>query len=148
MEYKESAAPPKIHIFCTGRGSNQPLEECFSEILIEEKTESDNRFAHAGDTEIRLAKEVGYGIEEEGLLHQITVGLYEQQFVWEACRSSELGVSVLVESGGISVYCRQMKTRLPLFQYESITLADARIVGKNVARIIKNKPFVELVQCI
>jgi hypothetical protein len=148
MEYKESAAPPKIHIFCTGIRANLPPAECFSEIRIEEKIESDSRSALGGDAEIRLAEEVGHGIEEEGLSYQIEIGSYEREAVWDASRSSELGVSILVKAGEITVYCRQLKGMSPLFQHESLTLVDARIVGKNAARIVKNKPFSELVQRI
>lgn len=91
----------------------------------------------------RLASEVGYGIEEEGLPCRIVMGEYDGNAVWEANRGSGLGVSVLVESAGIFVYCRQLKTMTPLFECANATWNHARILGKNAARIVKNKPFLE-----
>lgn len=91
----------------------------------------------------RLACEVGYGIEEEGLPYRIVMGEYDGSAVWETNRGSGLGVSVLVESAGIFVYCRQLKTMTPLFECANATLNHARILGNNAARIVKNKPFLE-----
>jgi len=91
----------------------------------------------------RLACEVGYGIEEEGLPYHIVMGEYDGRAAWEANRGSGLGVSVLVEPAGIFVYCRQLKTMTPLFGQSDATLNHARILGNNAARIVKNKPFLE-----
>lgn len=107
-----------------------------------------------------FAREVGYGIEEEGLPFCIAAGRYGRQDAWNASRGSGLGVTVLVEKEAISVYCRQLKKKEPLFKYffdtagklevirenaaRTIGKNDARTIGKNAARIIKNKPFLDI----
>lgn len=109
----ENAAFPKIEIFC-------------------------------GDLQSEaIARSVGYGIEEEGLPYYISIGEYVWTDVYENSQSSVLGVAILVQEGRICVYARQLKEKRPLFNSYARGSEQAKIIGKNAARIIKNKPFIE-----
>lgn len=116
MEKVENAALPRIEIFC-----GSPRAEL-------------------------LARMVGYGIEEEGLPYQITVGEILWTEVYAACHSPGLGVAILVDEGNVSVFTRQLQEKRPLFDFpiQGEEREKAKTVGKNAARIIKNKPFIGL----
>lgn len=94
----------------------------------------------------KLARLVGYGIEEEGLPYAIIVGERLWTEVYEACQGPGLGVTILVWEGSVSVYTRQLQEKRPLFD---LAVGDdegekAKNIGKNSARIVKNKPFLGL----
>ena len=91
-----------------------------------------------------LADAVGYGIEEEGLPYHISVGESANLDAYEHSQSSGLGVAVGVEERTIAVYCRQLKEEKPLFEYTVTEPEMAKTIGKNAARIIKNKPFIDM----
>ncbi|MBR0599585.1 hypothetical protein KCX82_17000 [Clostridiales bacterium BAD-6] len=92
-----------------------------------------------------FARAVGYGLEEEGLPYQVETGEeYSPETAYESSQQGGLGVSVLIKEGWISVYTRQLKEKRPLF-YEPAADPDiAKLLGKNAARIVKNKPFLEI----
>lgn len=107
---------PKIEIFCNGLPSES------------------------------IAKSVGYGIEEEGLPYHISVGEYVWTDVYENSQHSVLGVSILVQEENIRVYAKQLKEKRPLFNCCTKESEQAKRIGKNAARIIKTKPFIEKIE--
>jgi hypothetical protein len=118
MERVENAALPKIEIFCTSL-EKEPA-----------------------------ARAVGYGIEEEGLPYAIHAIQSERgdcsgRTAYEAAHRSGLGVSVLISESWIEVYARQLQEERPLFRHETEAGEAAKTIGKNAARIIKNKPFLD-----
>ena len=98
--------------------------------------------AEAGSQD--LAEAVGYGIEEEGLPYHITCGAFTSSDVYELCHGVGLGVSILIREGTVSVFTRQLQEKRPLFAYPVRSVEMAKAIGKNAARIIKNKPFIDL----
>lgn len=105
---------PKIYIFCCGLQSEP------------------------------IAKVVGYGIEEEGLPYHINIGEYLWTDVYKTSHGSVLGVAILVQEERICVFTRKLKENRPLFDSRVKGNEQAKIIGKNAARIIKNKPFINL----
>jgi hypothetical protein len=91
-----------------------------------------------------LAEATGYGIEEEGLPYEIRNGPISQEEVCNTCHRDGIGVAVHIQGGIVSVFCRQLKEQKPLFLWEEPDLEFARMIGKNAARIIKKKPFVDI----
>lgn len=91
-----------------------------------------------------LAEAVGYGIEEEGLPYHITCGAYTLSDAYALCHGVGLGVSILVQAGTVSVFTRQLQEKRPLFDDPVRNVEMAKAIGKNAARIIKNKPFIDL----
>lgn len=114
MEAVENAALPGIEIYC-----EDPQSE-------------------------RLAAAVGYGIEEEGLPFKIMSGSLGSAEAYEYTRRSGLGVVVVVSGEKASVFTRQMRTPEPLFEFRVAGAEAAKTLGKNAARIVKNKPFIDL----
>lgn len=90
-----------------------------------------------------IARAVGYGIEEEGLPYLITIRETGPAELYELAHKGGLGVVIGVDRRGIAVYTRQFKEKKPLFQTTKTELETAKTIGKNAARIIKNKPFIE-----
>ena len=109
---------PKIEIFCNGLQSEH------------------------------IARAVGYGIEEEGLPYHISIGEYLWTDVYKTSRGSILGVAIQVQEGKICVYARQLKENRPLFDCRVSGSEQAKIIGKNAARIIKNKPFIDFKETV
>ena len=91
-----------------------------------------------------LAEAVGYGIEEEGLPYHINYGAFTPSDAYDICHGVGLGVSILIREGTVSVFTRQLQEKRPLFDYPVRNVEMAKSIGKNAARIIKNKPFIDL----
>ena len=91
-----------------------------------------------------LAAAVGYGIEEEGLPYKIITGSLGSIEAHEYTRRSGLGVVVVVAEEKVSVYSRQLREAKPLFHCGIAEAETAKSIGKNAARIVKNKPFLDL----
>lgn len=90
-----------------------------------------------------LAAAIGYGIEEEGLPFEIIESRLLREEACELTKQPGLGVVILFAEGRAAVYTRQMKTPGPLFDVAVTDRYLAAVIGKNAARIIKNKPFLE-----
>ncbi len=95
------------------------------------------------DTEA-LARAIGYGIEEEGLPCEMIGRAISREEACELTKRPGLGVVILVSDGRASVYARQLKSAEPIFDLTAADRKAAGIVGKNAARIVKNKPFIEI----
>lgn len=92
----------------------------------------------------RLAAAVGYGIEEEGLPYKIIEGILDSREAYEYTRRAGLGVVVVMREGKASVFTRQIREPAPLFELRITEDEKAKSIGKNAARIVKNKPFIDL----
>jgi hypothetical protein len=92
----------------------------------------------------RLAEAVGYGAEEEGLPYKIAVEKLTYAEAFDRSKKAGLGVVVLVTGEDIAVFTRQLNKQKPLFDFKAVKYETAERIGKNAARIIKNKPFVDL----
>lgn len=106
---------------------------------------------YCGDPESQfLAEAVGFGIEEEGLPYKIIVEKLTQTEAYELTKRAGLGVVAMVSEERVAVFTRQLKKPGPLFD-DTITRnktamfnETAKTIGKNAARIVKNKPFIEM----
>ena len=91
-----------------------------------------------------LAKQAGFGIEEEGIPYDL---IESQDPFGEALASSQrpgLGVALgISRTEGVGLFGRILKESLPIFLVKDPSRAQARILGKNGARIIKKSPFVD-----
>lgn len=114
MEVVENASLPAIEIYCGDRRSQ------------------------------RLAAAVGYGIEEEGLPYKIIEGSLDSREAYECTRRAGLGVVVAMTEDNALVFTRQMREPAPLFERRLTEDETAKSIGKNAARIVKNKPFIDL----
>lgn len=92
----------------------------------------------------RLARAVGYGIEEEGLPYEIIRKPLDGSEAYELTKRPGLGVIVVVAEGRAAVYTRQLKQQIPLFDLRVSEMKTAAVIGKNAARIVKRKPFIDL----
>ncbi|HYE68484.1 MAG TPA: glycerol dehydratase reactivase beta/small subunit family protein [Anaerovoracaceae bacterium] len=91
-----------------------------------------------------LAKAVGYGIEEEGLPYKILTEKLTEIEAHELTKRAGLGVVAMVSADRVTVFARQLKKPEPLFDYMVTENETAKTIGKNAARIVKNKPFLEV----
>lgn len=91
-----------------------------------------------------LAEAVGYGIEEEGLPYSVSQSRDTHKDACEFSAGGGLGVAIGIKQDKIAVFCRQLKKARPIFEYAVTELETAKTIGKNAARIIKNKPFIDL----
>lgn len=91
-----------------------------------------------------LAKAVGYGIEEEGLPYKIITEKLTVAEAYELTKRAGLGVVAMVSAERVTVFTRQLKMSGPLFDYSVTENETAKTIGKNAARIVKNKPFLEM----
>lgn len=98
------------------------------------------------DESCSLAESIGFGIEEEGLPHRILMQRISPADAYELTRKSGLGVVIVVSEGSAAVYTRQLKLPKPLFVLDETKEEAAKALGKNAARIIKNKPFLDLTE--
>ena len=114
MEVIKNAALPSIEIYCGDPGSQF------------------------------LAEAVGYGIEEEGLPYRIITEQLTQPEAYELTKRAGLGVVAIVSVERVTVFARQLKKPQPLFDYMVTENETAKTIGKNAARIVKNKPFLEV----
>lgn len=113
-EIHENAAPPVIEVYCGAPGCGA------------------------------LAESVGFGIEEEGLPYRIIRENLPRAEAYDLTKKAGFGVTVLVADGRIAVFTRQTRRPDPLFDHAAEDGERAKTIGKNAARIVKNKPFIEL----
>ncbi|MBK5260944.1 MAG: hypothetical protein JJE17_00035 [Peptostreptococcaceae bacterium] len=92
-----------------------------------------------------LAEATGYGIEEEGIPYRINFEAIKQGEVYDICHRNGIGVTIHIDEGVVAVFYRQLKEHKPLFDYHVKELEIAKTIGKNAARIIKKKPFIEII---
>ena len=95
-----------------------------------------------------LAESVGYGIEEEGLPYKIIAEKLTVAEAYELTKRAGLGVVAMVSAEQVVVFTRQLKKPGPLFDYSVTENEMAKTIGKNAARIVKNKPFLEMEEII
>lgn len=91
-----------------------------------------------------LAEAVGYGIEEEGLPYNIIMEKLTPIEAYELTKRAGLGVVAMVSEERVAVFTRQLKKPGPLFDDMVTENEIAKTIGKNAARIVKNKPFFEM----
>lgn len=91
-----------------------------------------------------LAEAVGYGIEEEGLPYKIITEKLTVAEAYEITKRAGLGVVTTVSVEQVAVFARQLKKPGPLFDYKVTENEMAKTIGKNAARIVKNKPFLDM----
>ena len=90
------------------------------------------------------AKQAGYGIEEEGIPYQLIQCQNPFEEALAASQRPGLGVALgISQTEGIGLFSRILKESLPVFCIKDPSWAQARILGKNGARIIKKSPFVD-----
>lgn len=88
------------------------------------------------------AEEISYGIEEEGLPFRIRES--ENPFEDALCdvENKGLGVALGIADGRAELFCRQLKKNEPLMSCTLDSRQRLRILGKNSARIVKNRPLI------
>lgn len=116
----------------TGRENERKKERTYGiEVLFAVKSEE-------------IAKQISYGIEEEGipyLLIATTLDCFEEAY--SSSQKVGLGVAVGVdEQGEVKIFSRQLKENTALLSVSKAGNNQARILGKNAARMIKKKPFI------
>lgn len=92
----------------------------------------------------QFAEAVGYGIEEEGLPYKILTEMLTTAEAYELTKRAGLGVIATVSEEWIRIFTRQLKQQRPLFDLKVTERETAKTLGKNAARIVKNKPFIEM----
>mgnify|MGYP000852727432 CR=1 FL=1 len=100
-------------------------------------------YCNGGEAET-AARYVGYGIEEEGLPYAVIRTPLTGAEASELARRPGLGVVVLVTEEAAEVYTRLLKKQEPLFRVMLTDTKAALVAGKNAARIVKTKPFIEM----
>ncbi len=100
---------------------------------------------YCGDPEAQfLAEAVGHGIEEEGLPYKIITEKLTHLEAYELTKRAGLGVVATVSEERVAVFTRQLKKPGQLFDDTVTENETAKTIGKNAARIVKNKPFLEM----
>lgn len=93
----------------------------------------------------KLVKQIGYGIEEEGIPFEIhykeEVNSYN--LAYKAAQNSKLGIGVGVNKEHVVLQMKKLKPKKPIFKLEIKTLQEAKIMGNNAARLEKKIPFKE-----
>jgi hypothetical protein len=98
------------------------------------------------DPALRVLKEVLAGIEEEGVLFEVT-GSTEpscEELALEGAAMSSLGVGIGIFEGVVCVQVSKMPPGNMLFRGSLKKGSKMRNIGANAARYIKGIPFKEL----
>ena len=88
------------------------------------------------------ARQIGYGIEEEGLPRCGFESDNPFEEALEDTKKKGLGVAIALDKEKAQIFCRQFKKEEPFMHYAGIENETLRVVGKNAARILKHKPFI------
>ncbi len=90
-----------------------------------------------------LLREICAGIEEEGVLFEITAAIAGDATVLAAAASeaSVLGTGVALCGSTIALHIKGMERGKAVLRYENATSEQARDAGANSARVIKRLPF-------
>ena len=90
-----------------------------------------------------LLHEICAGIEEEGVLFEITAAIAGEATVLAAAASeaSVLGTGVALCGGTIALHIKGMERGQSVLRYDHATPEQARDAGANSARVIKRLPF-------
>lgn len=91
-----------------------------------------------------LAKQAGFGIEEEGIPYALIGSRDPFEEALSASQRPGLGVAMgISRREGVGLFSRILKESLPVFCIKEPSRVQSRILGKNGARIIKKSPFVD-----
>lgn len=96
------------------------------------------------DTTLPLcAYYIQLGLEEEGIPSEVAVLPIENLYVLtkEAANSSRLSVAVGADKHKIIIHHQKLLQTAPLLSYDQND-QNARLAGKNAARLVKGLPFV------
>lgn len=90
-----------------------------------------------------LLREICAGIEEEGVLFEITAAIAGEATVLAAAASeaSVLGIGVALCGNTIALHIKGMERGRSVLRYDNATQTQARDAGANSARVIKRLPF-------
>ena len=93
-----------------------------------------------------LLKEIGAGIEEEGVAYEMVVmeGKDIDTLTFESSNTSILGTGIGVCHSVIALSLSSLEKGTFVFRIEAPTLSQARAIGTNAARIVKRKPLKEI----
>lgn len=90
-----------------------------------------------------LLKEISAGMEEEGVPFEI-----EEHFdtdldvlCYQASKASVLGVGIGLGESKVAIHMNPLPMGSKLFDIESPSIKQARILGMNAARAVKRMPF-------
>lgn len=98
-------------------------------------------YHNAGDD--KLIKEICAGMEEEGVPFEITeyTDSKVDTLCYEASKISVLGVGIGVVNHMVAIQMSPLPKGKNLFQIDSPTLIQGRLLGMNAARAVKRMPF-------
>ncbi len=104
-------------------------------------------YTHGGSTQ--LLREICAGIEEEGVLYEITdhESGTASTLSEMACRASMLGVGIGLDGNGASLHIKGMNVHqsedetTALLSHTTLDPEKARALGTNSARVIKRLPL-------
>ncbi len=91
---------------------------------------------------VLFAREICYGIEEEGLLFELIKCKAPSEQALENVAKTGLGVAVSSMNNRVELYCRQFKEKAAFIICDNPSKVMLRIFGKNSARIIKQSPLI------
>ena len=91
-----------------------------------------------------LLREVLAGIEEEGVLYQVTEKTGDlDTLAWEAAKDSMLGCGIGMTDRLLAMQMTGLPLRKNVFELNGPAFRQCRILGANSARAIKKQPFKE-----
>ncbi|MCF0248334.1 MAG: glycerol dehydratase reactivase beta/small subunit family protein [Synergistes sp.] len=94
----------------------------------------------------RLLREIGYGIEEEGIPFETEEFSNNESAVGlalEAASESQMEVGIGIDPESVVLQIAKLKRDEPLFKISArSTDEEVRIIGTNAGRLVKNLPLV------
>lgn len=91
---------------------------------------------------IETAKQICYGIEEEGLPRRMVETTDPFADALDDTVKKGLGVAIGTDGKSALIFSRLFKKNEAFMTYEGFDNEVLRIVGKNASRILKHKPFI------
>ena len=88
-------------------------------------------------------KQLLYGLEEEGIPCEVWTEENKDALAlaWKGAQSSRLGVGVGMDGRTAVLHISKLKREQPLFQVPVGSAGQTRILGANVARLVKKLPL-------
>lgn len=95
------------------------------------------------DTEPEWLEYIEHGLEEEGVSWVVQFGFENDDVAvaYDAALDSSLKIGVSVSESRIVIHHKQLPAESPLFDIRAVTIADARRLGSNSARLAKGTPL-------
>lgn len=114
-------------------------------MYIEQERPTVKIFFREGPRSAALLRQIGFGLEEEGIPYEAVADSSEDEacgLAWNAARASQMEVGIGIDVGTVALHYAKLDRERPLFKTAAASDSEEiRVIGTNAGRLVKKLPL-------